>query len=112
MDKKFKFDEDLKKAKEKFPNNKTLAIMAQVLKQSLNADSNTGDDELSPEIVVSLEVVDQEMNITDQEILTDQQKNDESYVPSFSLGRDEIEKECNQDLVTPEPQGEKSASEQ
>ncbi|WOG86496.1 hypothetical protein DCAR_0205707 [Daucus carota subsp. sativus] len=30
VDKKFKFDEDLKKAKEKFPNNKTLAIMAQV----------------------------------------------------------------------------------
>ena len=45
------------------------------------------------------------MDRTNIEILTDQQKDDERYVPPFSLGLDDIEKENNQDLVTPEPQG-------
>ena len=68
MDIKSKFDEDLMKAREKFPNNKTLSIISEVLKESLNANPETGDDlddELSPEIVAILEVV-EEMNRTEQ----------------------------------------------
>ncbi|KAL1801955.1 hypothetical protein ACET3Z_030602 [Daucus carota] len=60
VDIKSKFDEDLMKAREKFPNNKTLSIIGEVLKESLNANQETGDDlddELSPEIVAILEIV-------------------------------------------------------
>ena len=107
VDIKSKFDEDLMKAREKFPDNKNFAIIGEILKEYLIPNQETGDDlgdELSPEIVASLEVV-EEMDRTDIEILTDQQKDDERYVPPFSLGLDDIEKENNQDLVTPEPQG-------
>uniref|UniRef100_A0A164VIV6 Ubiquitin-like protease family profile domain-containing protein n=1 Tax=Daucus carota subsp. sativus TaxID=79200 RepID=A0A164VIV6_DAUCS len=107
VDIKSKFDEDLMKAREKFPDNKNIAIIGKILKEYLIPNQETGDDlgdELSPEIVASLEVV-EEMDRTNIEILTDQQKDDERYVPPFSLGLDDIEKENNQDLVTPEPQG-------
>ncbi|KAL1806202.1 hypothetical protein ACET3Z_029270 [Daucus carota] len=106
VDIKSKFDEDLVKAREKFPDNKNFAIIGEMLKEYLIPNQETGDDlgdELSPEIVASLEVVEQ-MDRTDIEILAEQQKDDERYVPSFSLGLDDIEKESNQNLVTPEPE--------
>ena len=106
VDIKSKFDEDLVKAREKFPDNKNFAIIGEMLKEYLIPNQETGDDlgdELSPEIVASLEVV-EEMDRTDIEILAEQQKDDERYVPPFSLGLDDIEKESNQNLVTPEPE--------
>ncbi|KAL1802824.1 hypothetical protein ACET3Z_031471 [Daucus carota] len=106
VDIKSKFDEDLVKAREKFPDNKNFAIISEMLKEYLIPNQETGDDlgdELSPEIVASLEVV-EEMDRTDIEILAEQQKDDDRYVPPFSLGLDDIEKESNQNLVTPQPE--------
>lgn len=94
VDIKSKFDEDLVKAREKFPDNKNFAIIGEMLKDYLIPNQETGDDlgdELSPEIVASLEVV-EEMDRTDIEILAEQQKDDERYVPPFSLGLEDIEK--------------------
>lgn len=108
---KFEFDDELKKSKEKFPDNEDIKSIVEMINENLNirkdddfVHQNYFNVEMTRKTLAHVDLVEYLQSIRPKNNIFDTTEDDNSYIPSFSLGFEDGGTRDPQDYVTPQPQ--------